>query len=230
MKPFLLFLLSIFLLSVPGNSAALNTIAPANGTQGVEVDAYFQWQEVSGATKYVLDIVKFTQSEDNIPSSVCAGGICSFAFLDLSIGRIEFADSYTWKITAYNPAGNPLDDSAPATFTTEQAPVVQPPPGQLPGNGGEIPGEGGPAINPSIFNPISSATLNELFENVLNFLFGISIVILPIIIIYAGILLLTAGGDPTKISRSRTILLWAIIAFAIILLARGLPTVLRSLL
>jgi len=79
-------------------------------------------------------------------------------------------------------------------------------------------------------NPISSQTLPQLLENVLNFLFGLSIVILPIIILYGGILLLTAGGDPQKISRSRTILLWAVIAFAIILLARGLPPVLRSLL
>jgi len=79
-------------------------------------------------------------------------------------------------------------------------------------------------------NPISSETLPQLLENVLNFLFGLSIVILPIIIIYGGILLLTAGGDPQKISQSRTILLWAVVAFAIILLARGLPAVLRGLL
>jgi len=93
------------------------------------------------------------------------------------------------------------------------------------GRGGS--GGGIPAV---LENPISSQTLPQLLENVLNFLFGLSIVILPIIILYGGILLLTAGGDPTKISKSRTILLWAVVAFAIILLARGLPAVLRALL
>ena len=96
-----------------------------------------------------------------------------------------------------------------------------------PGGGG---GGGGGGFIPGNLNPISSQTLPQLLENVLNFLFGLSMVILPIIILYGGILLLTAGGDPQKISKSRTILLWAVIAFAIILLARGLPPVLRGLL
>ena len=89
---------------------------------------------------------------------------------------------------------------------------------------------GGGGIPAVLKNPISSQTLPELLNNVLNFLFSISIVILPIIILYGGFLMLTAAGDPTKISQSRTILLWAVIAFAIILLARGLPEVLRTLL
>ncbi|MDP2736071.1 MAG: pilin [bacterium] len=222
MKP-ILSLLVVSLLLSPGSALAFNTIAPINGATNVEVDAYFQWQEAPGATKYILDITKFTQSEDNIPSSVCAGGVCSFAFLSLSVGRIDYADSYVWKVTAYNPAGNPVDDSNPASFSTEQAPQVVAPPG-----GG--PGGGPPIIDPSQLNPIASETLQELLENVLNFLFGLSIVILPIIVLYGGILLLTAQGEPEKISRARTILLWAIIAFAIILVARGLPAVLRNLL
>ncbi|MCH7828746.1 hypothetical protein IH982_02720 [Patescibacteria group bacterium] len=233
MKPVLLLTFSLALLLSPVSALAFDTFAPTNGATNVEVDAHFQWQEIPLATKYVLDILhsnptKFTESQDNISSGVCAGGTCTFPFLALSIGRIEFADSYTWKVTAYNSAGSPIDDSSPATFSTEQDPVVvQPPPGGGPGGGG--PGGGGPPIiSPSDLNPISSETLQELLENVLNFLFGIAVVVLPIIILYGGILLLTAGGAPEKILRARTILLWAVIAFAIILLARGLPAILRS--
>lgn len=122
-------------------------------------------------------------------------------------------------MSAFDAAGNPISSSVQRSFTTE-----------LGEGGGPPPGEDDPVILPGDLNPISSTTLPELLENVLNFLFGLSIVILPIIIIYAGILLLASGGDPEKISRGRTILLWAVIAFAIILLARGLPTVLRGLL
>lgn len=282
MKPALLLTFSLALLLFPASALAFDTFAPASGATNVEVNDHFIWERVSGASKYVLDISKFTQSEDNIPdalrcsgsacnffpdgfepsgpanlqgkmsegscsgticdlidlekvppgveqltanfSGVCFGTRCTFPFLKLSIGRIEFADSYTWKVTAYNPAGNPIDDSSPAIFSTEQAPVVAPPPGGGPGGGGP------PIISPSDLNPISSVTLQELLENVLNFLFSIAVVVLPITILYGGILLLTAGGNPEKISRSRTILLWAVVAFAIILLARGLPAVLRGLL
>ena len=195
---------------------------------GVKVGEFFQWEEVEEATKYVLDIAQFTQSEDNlIPSSPkleCKTGTCSFAFFDLSVGKITHGETYVWKVTAYNAAGNPIDDSNIATFSTPQRPEVVQPPNQ----GGS--GSNDRVINPSDLNPISSATLEELFTAVRNFLFGLSIVLLPVVILYGGFLLLTAQGDPEKISRARTVLLWAVVAFAIILVAGGLPNVLRDLL
>ena len=137
---------------------------------------------------------------------------------------------YQWRVGACSAqASGACVYTASDYFTTR----LHPPPPMTPGPPTPpptIPGppSGGP---PGVLeNPISSKTLPQLLENVLNFLFGLSLVIMPIIIIYGGILLLTAGGDPQKISQSRTILLWAVIAFAIILLARGLPTVLRGLL
>ena len=126
---------------------------------------------------------------------------------------------YQWRVGACSAqAAGDCAYTALQSFETNKAPPPLVPPSP-------------PDSVSAIFqNPISSQTLPQLLENVLNFLFGLSMVILPIIILYGGILLLTAGGDPQKISKSRTILLWAVVAFAIILLARGLPPVLRGLL
>jgi hypothetical protein len=132
---------------------------------------------------------------------------------------------YQWRVGACSAqaSGNCVY-TAPEEFVTSRQPA--PPANVATSSGGN--GSGGtPAV---LENPISSETLPQLLKNVLNFLFGLSIVILPIIILYGGFLMLTAAGDPTKISQSRTILLWAVVAFAIILLARGLPEVIRSLL
>jgi hypothetical protein len=226
MKYFLPLLMFLSGLLVPGVSLALEVPHPQDGAANIPIgksESYFSWQAVPGATKYVLDVVQFTQSEDNVPPSVCSGGGCFFQFLQLSVGNIEYADSYTWRVTAYNASGNPISATPLSTFTTAQAPSIIVPPG----------GGGGPKTPPPAFpleNPISSKSLPELLENVLNFLFGLSIIILPIIILYGGLLLLTAAGDPEKVSKARTILLWAVIAFAVILIARGLPAVLRNLL
>ncbi len=98
------------------------------------------------------------------------------------------------------------------------------------GGGGDdspLPGTGG------IFqfkNPISSNTLPELINNLLNLIFGLSIVITPLVIVYAGFLMLTATGDAAKLQKARTILIWTVIAFAIILVAKGAPNVIRAIL
>ena len=182
--------------------------------QTVPTLTFFKWGEVEHATVYAYILrplggdapPQFTNGIGGVP----AGEIWIQPILGNGL-------KYNFSVQGCEEEDlNLCGPASTLTFKTA-ASVVKPPP-----NGG-----GDPAV---LKNPISSKTLPQLLENVLNFLFGIAIVILPIIILYGGILLLTAAGDPAKISQSRTILLWAVVAFAIILLARGLPTVLRNLL
>jgi len=232
-----LFVLGFFL--APEIIFAVNLAAPPNdpvpnnailGTPTVQTDAFFQWEEVPNTAHYELRIVGVVQTVDNIEPSACTDGTCSLWFLDNSLPTtIACSDSYAWSVEAYDSNDNLLSTSPQWSFDIELCPG----PTISPGEGGGGPsggGDGGGGIPAVLGNPISSQTLPQLLENVLNFLFGLAIVILPIIILYGGILMLTAGGNPEKISSSRTILLWAVVAFAIILLARGLPTVLRNLL
>jgi len=154
-----------------------------------------------------------------------------------TIRGLDRGETYCWRIMAQ---ANDTDDNSVVVLGEEFTTIISSGKAVC-GNGncesGEDPAScsqdcssGGGGTQTVLENPISSQTLPELLNNVLNFLFSISIVILPIIILYGGFLMLTAAGDPTKISESRTILLWAVVAFAIIRLARGLPEVIRSLL
>jgi len=50
----------------------------------------------------------------------------------------------------------------------------------------------------------------------------------PIMIVYAAFLILTSGGDSTKISRGRQIIIWTLIAVALVLFAKGLPVLIKG--
>ena len=217
-KYFSLILVLGLVLVFPGICLAspLTLYSPASGEGDVPVDGYFQWQDV-GAAKYVLDIDQFTQSEDNIPPSVCSGGTCSFAFLDLTVGNINYLSSYTWRVIAYNAAGTPIDSSPEYTFSTESMPA---PPGPPNGNGG-----GGPF---NLTNPLDADTLQEALDRFLNFLFFLAIALAPILIVYAAFLILASGGDAAKINRGKQIILWTLIAFALVLFAKGFPALIKG--
>ena len=203
------------------SASPLTLINPTNGTSNIPVDDYFQWNEVTGATKYILDIDQFTQSEDNILSSVCSAGVCTFGFLDLTVGNINYLTAYTWGVTAYNAAGSPIDSSPIFSFTSEQAPA---PPG---GDGPEPPGgDGGGPID--LINPLNKDTLWETIDALINFLVVLAFAVGPILIIYAAFLILTAAGKAEQINKGKTIILWTLIALTIILLAKGLPSIIKG--
>jgi len=207
--------------------------SPTNDKLDVAVTVSLKWDYgvLPSVDEFTLKIRPegTTYVDFNVPvSEYCAGDECSVAANKFSnlLTLEQTRETYIWEVVAKDISDADVGNSQEWRFTTEQdsgddfdLPGGVIPPGPKPGSG----------IPPDL-NPISSTTLPQLLETVLTFLFGISIVVLPIIIVYGGFLLLTAGGDPTKISSARTILLWAVVAFVIILLARGLPTVLRNLL
>lgn len=216
-------------------------------------ECYFRWQEVEGAAKYVLDIDQFTQSEDNIlPADFCLGEICSFGFLNLTVGTITYLTPYCWNITAYDAKGDNIAASEVWCFTTEPAPKPSCPyecsaEAECGSRGGEcvdgnyapcpsdtpccckIEDGGGDGI-PILINPLKAKTLEEAINALINFLFFLAMAIAPILIIYAAFLLLTAHGDPKQISKAKTIIFWTVIALAIVLLAKGLPSVIKGVL
>jgi len=207
------FSLTNFCLAFP-----LQLISPSNGEADVPVDSYFQWESKSGAVKYILDIDQFTQSEDNILPSVCSGGVCSFGFLDLTVGNINYLTAYTWRVTAYNAAGDPIDSSPTFSFTTEQDPS---PPPENGGNGG-----GGAPID--LINPLKCKTLECAFDALFNFLFFLAMALGPLLIIYAAFLILTAAGNPERVNKGKTIIFWTLIALAVSLLAKGAPSIIKG--
>ena len=94
-----------------------------------------------------------------------------------------------------------------------------------PGNGGN---GGSPGGSIGLINPLAAETLEEAINAFINFLFYLAMATAPILIVYAGFLLLTAGGDPVKISRAKQIITWTLVAVAVILFAKGLPALIKG--
>jgi len=84
----------------------------------------------------------------------------------------------------------------------------------------------------SIFSPIGIVmarippisrygTIVDLLNGVVNFLYNISFLIAPLMIIIAGFFFVTSGGNDKRITKGRDILFYTGVGFLVIVLARG---------
>ena len=62
----------------------------------------------------------------------------------------------------------------------------------------------------------------KVFAKVITWIFGILLVIVIIMVLVAGYMFVTGGGNPEQVGKARTILMYALIGLAIAVLARGL--------
>jgi hypothetical protein len=69
-----------------------------------------------------------------------------------------------------------------------------------------------------------------IINSIITWIFTISLPIIVILIIYAGILFLISRGDKDKIERARKVLWYALLGFAIILIGQGMVVLIRSIL
>ncbi|MDP3954640.1 MAG: hypothetical protein Q8Q06_04500 [bacterium] len=79
-------------------------------------------------------------------------------------------------------------------------------------------------------NPIASNDLTELAEVIGKWIFNISIPIGVGVIIYAGILMLTAGGNVARFAQGKKALLYAVIGLAVIFIGNGFIDLVKSIL
>lgn len=79
-------------------------------------------------------------------------------------------------------------------------------------------------------NPLQADSFIELLDNVFSFLQYIGIALAVIMIIWTGISFMTAGGDPEKIKRAKTLLIYVLIGLGIILIGRGIIFVIQDIL
>ncbi len=82
----------------------------------------------------------------------------------------------------------------------------------------------------TILNPIGINNFQDLINLIGVWIFNLSIPIAVIIIIYAGILMLTAGGNPGKFKKGAEALKYAVIGLAIIFIGKGFVTLIQSIL
>lgn len=200
----------------PGTKPINGCAIPEQGCD-ISVEGVFKWKPIGGAVKYVLDIDKFTQAEDSIyPYKFCLNPEeCEFSFLDLTCCTITYMDKYCWNVTAYNGEGNLIGSSDESCFITESPP----PPEELE-----------PVISGGgVKNPLNLDNLEEVLSFLLNVLFIIALAVAVIMIGWAAFLFATSGGDPQKIASARKAIIWAVVAVAVALLAKGAPGIIKGL-
>lgn len=78
-------------------------------------------------------------------------------------------------------------------------------------------------------NPLGADTLSELIDNIIT---GLRDTIAPplvaVAVLYGGFLMLFAGGDPEKFAKGRKAILYAVIGYAIILIASGISSLIQN--
>lgn len=79
-------------------------------------------------------------------------------------------------------------------------------------------------------NPLQATNLIELIDILATWLFNLSIPVVVVMIVYAGVMFLTSRGDTTKVAQAKKILLYAVIGFTIIVIGKGFVTLIESIL
>ena len=79
-------------------------------------------------------------------------------------------------------------------------------------------------------NPIGVENFQDLVNIIGKWIFNLAIPIAVIVIIYAGVLMLTAGGNPGKFKKGAEALKYAVIGLAIVLIGKGFVTLIQSIL
>jgi len=79
-------------------------------------------------------------------------------------------------------------------------------------------------------NPLGEgSTFITVINNILNYLIYISVPILAIMILIGGFQILTARGEPGKITSGKQTITYAVIGFTIILVSKGVALILLTI-
>ena len=71
-------------------------------------------------------------------------------------------------------------------------------------------------------NPIGAENFGKLVDRIIDIFFTLALVVTPLMIVIAGLLFVTAAGNPNQVQTARNILLYSLIGFLIILVAKGI--------
>jgi len=78
-------------------------------------------------------------------------------------------------------------------------------------------------------NPLSGDGLSSIIDPIIGFIFKISVVVVPVLVIYGAFMIITAAGDAEKIKQAKQIIFWTLVGFIIVLLSRGMSDLIEVL-
>lgn len=82
----------------------------------------------------------------------------------------------------------------------------------------------------SLPNPLQVSSIPELLNNIAGYLIYISIPVVTIMIVYGAFQILTAAGSPEKFKSGKQTIVYAIIGFIIVILAKGITMIIKEIL
>ena len=99
-----------------------------------------------------------------------------------------------------------------------------------PGDKGKGPCDDVTKATEGIQNPLNTICFSGLLDSILNVIFTLSLLVVPFVVLYAGFLFVTGGGNAEQITRARNTLIWTAVGFGVILISKGLPFILKDIL
>ncbi|MCX6788395.1 MAG: pilin [Candidatus Jorgensenbacteria bacterium] len=91
-----------------------------------------------------------------------------------------------------------------------------------------IGGGGNAGSDMQLQNPLGVSSINGLINRIIDILIILGIPIASGMIIWAAFLFMTSGGEPDKLTTARHAILWTVIGFVILLIAKGIASIIRS--
>ena len=81
-----------------------------------------------------------------------------------------------------------------------------------------------------IENPLGAKDFRGFIDAIITFLFNVALAVVPLMVVIAGFYLVTAAGEPARVQTAKNIILYTIVGFIIILLAKGFIALLEQVL
>ncbi len=79
-------------------------------------------------------------------------------------------------------------------------------------------------------NPLGVTTFGDLLNRIINYLIILAAPIVTIMIIWAAFKILSAAGNPEKVTEGRRTITYAVVGYAVILMAKGLALIVQQIL
>ena len=71
-------------------------------------------------------------------------------------------------------------------------------------------------------------SIDSIITNILNIIWPAFIGLSVIMIIISGFLFITSGGDPEKVGKARTAMLWAVVGIVVAIVAYSVPFIVKT--
>ena len=83
-------------------------------------------------------------------------------------------------------------------------------------------------LSPSATAP-PALNVDEIISNIISYMYGFIIVVVVLMAMISAYMFVTAGGNPEQVTKARNWLMYALIGLAIAVLARGIVTLVLTM-